>query len=73
MSQLDDAERRLERAVRRLERAAQQSHVQLAERAALAGALKAAQAEGASLRAMGGALSTRLDSVIGRLRATLES
>jgi hypothetical protein len=73
MSRLDQARRRLELAVARLERAAQRSQTRLAERAELSAALEKARAEGKDLRELGTALSTRLDSVIGRLKAAIEA
>ncbi|HYB57251.1 MAG TPA: hypothetical protein VEK12_13840 [Alphaproteobacteria bacterium] len=73
MSRLDQARRRLELAVARLERVAQRSHARLAERAELALALEKARAEGKDLRELGSALSTQLDSAIGRLKAAIEA
>ena len=73
MSRLDEAQRRLEQAISRLERAAQTSHARLAERTALARALEAARAESKELRDVSAALSTRLESVIGRLKSIIEA
>ncbi|MFI4988616.1 MAG: hypothetical protein ACHQF3_14370 [Alphaproteobacteria bacterium] len=73
MSRLEQARRRLELAVSRLERTAQRSHARLAERAELAKALEAAHAEDKERHAIGDAVSARLDSVIGRLKAAIEA
>jgi hypothetical protein len=73
MSRLDEAQRRLEQAMGRLERAAQSSRARLSERNTLARSLEAARAESRSLREVSSALSTRLDSVIGRLRSIIET
>ena len=69
MSRLEAARQRLERAVARLERAAEACRTRAAERAT---ALEAAHAEGKALREVGHTVSSRLDSVIGRLKSSLE-
>ena len=73
MSRLEAARQRLERAVARLERAAEACRAHAAQRAELATALEAARAEGKALREVGLTVSSRLDSVIGRLKTALEA
>lgn len=73
MSRLDAARQRLERAVARLERAAETCRARAGERAKLDSALEAARAESKALREAGVAVSSRLDSVIGRLKLALEA
>lgn len=72
MSRLDKARQRLQESVARLERAAEASRARVAECAELARALEAARAEGKELRETSAILSSRLDSVIGRLKSVIE-
>ena len=73
MSRLDAARQRLERAVARLERAAEACRARAAERTELATALETARTESKALREAGVTVSSRLDSVIGRLKLALEA
>ncbi|HUC62483.1 MAG TPA: hypothetical protein VMF53_11050 [Alphaproteobacteria bacterium] len=73
MSRLERARKRLEDSVARLERAAETSRARAAERGELARALEAARAEGKALRETSATLSSRLDSVIGRLKSVIEA
>jgi septal ring factor EnvC (AmiA/AmiB activator) len=73
MSRLDKARQRLQDSVARLERAAEKSRARAAERSELARALDAARAEGKTLRETSATLSTRLDSVIGRLKSVIDA
>jgi ribosomal protein S4 len=72
MSRLDEARQRLQAAVVRLERAVELSRRQSSERAELARSLEEARAEGKALREVSATLSSRLDSVIGRLKSVIE-
>jgi hypothetical protein len=73
MSRLEQARKQLDNSVARLERAAETSRARTAERVELARALEAARAEGKALRETSATLSTRLDSVIGRLKSVIEA
>jgi hypothetical protein len=73
MSRLDQAKERLEQAVGRLDRALERIDKRGQERQALARSLEEARAEGKMLKEASAMVTTRLDSVIGRLKAALDA